>query len=386
VLITAENADGHRIRISVSDTGIGIPTEKLAGLFEKFSQADSSTTRRYGGTGLGLPISKQLVELMGGVLRAESRLDEGSTFTFSLPLPLDPEPPVARQPNPDFSGLRALIVDHTQINRFILQEQFGAWGIRSGSFATALEALTAMRAARESGDPYDFVIAGFRMPEMDGVALAKEIRSDPAIRDTIIIILSSICDSREIKAIHRTSINACMVKPVRQSHLFNTLHSTWAERAPTALRVQTERATLTPSEAIECGPLRFKGSHLRVLVAEDNIVNQKVAVRILEKMGIRVDVAANGREAIDMLRLLPYDCVLMDCQMPEMDGYEAAAEIRRLESPGRRIAIIAMTAGVLGDGHQRCLESGMDDFIAKPIKIQNLVDALKRWTPAGQSQ
>jgi CheY-like chemotaxis protein len=259
--------------------------------------------------------------------------------------------------------------------------------MRNGSFATAPEALAAVRAARESGDPYDFVIADFQMPDMDGVTLSKEIKADPAIRDTLVIILTSIGDSREIKAAQRTTIDACMVKPVRQSQLFNTLASTWAGRAPTEQRTQTEQVSPVPSGTIEpARPLRFNGSHLRVLVAEDNIVNQKVAVRILEKMSIRVDVAANGREAVDMLRVLPYDCVFMDCQMPEMDGYEAAAEIRRQESPGRHVAIIAMTAEVLGDGHQRCLVSGMDDFIPKPIQIQTLVDALKRWAPASQSQ
>ena len=283
--------------------------------------------------------------------------------------------------------MRVLIVDDSQVNRRILHEQITAWGMRNGSFATAPEALAAVRTARESGDPYDFVIADFQMPEMDGFTLAKEIKADAAIRDTLVVILSSIGDSREIKAAQGTTIDACMVKPVRQSQLFNTLASTWAGRVPTAQRTQTEQVSpALPGDIKPARPLSFNGSHLRVLVAEDNIVNQKAAVRILEKMSIRVDVAANGREAVDMLRVLPYDCVFMDCQMPEMDGYEAATEIRRQESPGRHIAIVAMTADVLGDGRQRCLMSGMDDFIPKPIQIQTLLDALKRWAPASQSQ
>jgi len=385
VLITVENVENDRIRISVSDTGIGIPTEKLAGLFEKFSQADSSTTRRYGGTGLGLAISKQLVGLMGGVLHAESRVGEGSTFAFTLPIPLDLQHAKSPEPITDLSGLRVLIVDDCQVSRRILHEQITGWGMRNGSFATATEALAAVRAARESGDPYDFVIADFQMAEMDGVALAREIKADPAIRDTLVIVLSSIGDTRKIRAVERTTIDACLVKPVRQSLLFNALASTWG-KAP-AQRIQTEQASPAPPGAIKpASPLRFDGSHLRVLVAEDNIVNQRVAVRILEKMGIRADVAANGKEAVDMLRMLPYDCVFMDCQMPEMNGYEAAAEIRRQEPAGRHIAIIAMTAEVLGDGRQRCLVSGMDDFIPKPIQIHTLVDALKRWTPASQPQ
>ena len=256
--------------------------------------------------------------------------------------------------------------------------------MRNGSFATGPEALAAVRAARASGDPYDFVIADFQMPEMDGATLAREIKADPATRDTLVVILSSIGDSRELRGAVGTAIDAFMVKPVRQSLLFNTLATRWAGKAPTAQRTQAEPGGLAPPRAVRQTP--FDGSHLRVLVAEDNTVNQKVAVRILEKMGIRVDVAANGREAVDMLRMMPYDCVFMDCQMPEMNGYEAATEIRRQESPGRHIAIIAMTAEVLGDARQRCLASGMDDFVPKPIHVGTLVDALKRWAPASQSQ
>jgi CheY-like chemotaxis protein len=387
VLITVTKAENDRIRVSVSDTGIGIPPEKIAGLFEKFSQADSSTTRRYGGTGLGLAISKHLVELMAGVLHAESRVGEGSTFAFALPLALDPQPSRSLQPIGDLNGLRVLIVDDNQVNRRILHEQITGWGMRNGSFATAPEALAAVRAARESGDPYDFVIADFQMPEMDGATLAREIKADPAIRDTLVVILSSIGDTRKIKSAQRTTIDAYMVKPVRQSLLFNTLATTWAGKAPMVRRTQIEQTSpAQPWATKHPRPLRFDGSHLRVLVAEDNIVNQKVAVSILEKMGVRVDVAATGREAVDMLRMLPYDCVFMDCQMPEMNGYETATEIRRQESPGRHIAIIAMTAEVLSDGRQRCLLSGMDDFIPKPIQIQTLMDALRRWAPASRPQ
>jgi signal transduction histidine kinase/CheY-like chemotaxis protein/ligand-binding sensor domain-containing protein len=381
VLITVEGEKNGRVRVSVSDTGIGVAEEKLAGLFEKFSQADSSTTRRYGGTGLGLAISKHLVELMGGAIRADSRVGEGSTFAFTLPLALDPQPNTNPLPIAELNGLRVLIVDDSEVNRRIVHEQITSWGMRNGSFASGEQALEALRGARESGDPYDFVIADFQMPVMDGATLAKAIKADPAIRDTVVVVLSSIGDSREARGAQ--GIDAYMVKPVRQSQLFNTLVDTWAAKLRTAHRSPAEAAGPSSPGAAKPGlHMRFDGSHLRVLVAEDNIINQKVAVRILERMGIRADVAANGREVVDMMRILPYDVIFMDCQMPEMNGYEAATEIRRREGTGRHIAIIAMTAEALAGARERCLASGMDDYVPKPIQIGSLVDALKRWAPA----
>jgi signal transduction histidine kinase/DNA-binding response OmpR family regulator len=383
VLITVESEKNDRVRVSVSDTGIGIAAGKLAGLFEKFIQADSSTTRRYGGTGLGLAISKQLVELMGGAMHAESRVGEGSTFAFTLPLALDPQPNPNPLPVAELNGLRVLIVDDNEINRRIVQEQVTSWGLRNDSFAGGEQALEALRGARERGDPYDFVIADFQMPVMDGAALAKAIKADPAIRDIAVVMLSSIGDSREARG--APGIDAYMVKPVRQSQLFNTLVRTRAARLRTAQPPQASG----PGSPLAAQPgllTRFDGSHLRVLVAEDNVINQKVAVRILERMGIRADVAANGREVVEMVRILPYDVIFMDCQMPEMNGYEAATEIRRREAPGRHMAIIAMTAEVLADARDRCLASGMDDFVPKPIRIESLVEVLQRWAPAAQAE
>ena len=388
VLITVEREKKDRIRVSVSDTGIGVPADKLASLFEKFSQADSSTSRRYGGTGLGLAISKHLVELMGGAIHASSRIGQGSTFDFTLPLQLDPNPHIAPLPVAELHGLRVLIVDDNEINRRIVHEQITGWGMHNGSFASGEQALAAVHEAREAGAPYDFVIADYQMPGMDGVTLAKAIKADPANRNTLVVILSSVCDSREVQAARGASVDAYLVKPVRQSHLFNTLATAWAGKAQALPRMADApaRATAPPSSARPIAPVKFDGSQLRVLVAEDNIVNQKVAVRILERMGIRVDVAANGKEAIAMMEALPYDVVFMDCQMPEMNGYEASLEIRRREAPGHHIAIIAMTAEVLGDGRQRCLAAGMDDFIPKPVQIPALMDSLTRWAPAKPSR
>jgi CheY-like chemotaxis protein len=382
VLVTVESETNDRVRVSVSDTGIGVAPEKLAGLFEKFSQADSSTTRRYGGTGLGLAISKHLVELMGGAIHAESRVGEGSTFAFTLPLAPDPQPNTDPLPMAELNGLRVLIVDDSEVNRRIVHEQITSWGMRNGSFASGEQALGALRGARESGDPYDLVIADFQMPGMDGATLTKAIKADPAIRDTVVVVLSSIGDSREAR--EAQGVDAYMVKPVRQSQLFNTLVHVWSAKLRTAHRGPAGLTGPSSPAAKASLPLRFDGSRVRVLVAEDNVINQKVAVRILERMGIRADVAANGREVVEMMRILPYDVVFMDCQMPEMNGYEAATEIRRREGPGRHIAIIAMTAEVLAGARERCLASGMDDYVSKPIQIESLVDALKRWAPASQ--
>jgi signal transduction histidine kinase/CheY-like chemotaxis protein len=383
VLITVEPEKNDSVRVSVSDTGIGVASDKLAGLFQKFSQGDASTTRRYGGTGLGLAISKQLVELMGGAIYAESRLGEGSTFTFTLPLAPAPQPDTNPLPLAELNGLRVLIVDDNEVNRRIVHEQITSWGLRNGSFAGGEQALEALREAREKGDPYDFVISDFHMPVIDGAALAKAIKADPAIRDTVVVVLSSIGDSREARAAQ--GIDAYLVKPVRQSQLFNTLVRAWAARLRTAQRPPADcpRSPLAAQPGLQA---RFDGGHLRVLVAEDNVINQKVAVRILERIGIRADVAANGKEVVDMMRILPYDIIFMDCQMPEMNGYEAATEIRRREAPGRHIAIIAMTAEVLDDARERCLAAGMDDFVPKPVRIESLVDALKRWAPAAQAE
>jgi CheY-like chemotaxis protein len=382
VLVTVESETNDRVRVSVSDTGIGVAPEKLAGLFEKFSQADSSTTRRYGGTGLGLAISKHLVELMGGAIHAESRVGEGSTFAFTLPLAPDAQPNTDPLPMAELNGLRVLIVDDSEVNRRIVHEQITSWGMRNGSFASGEQALGALRGARESGDPYDLVIADFQMPGMDGATLTKAIKADPAIRDTVVVVLSSIGDSREAR--EAQGVDAYMVKPVRQSQLFNTLVHVWSAKLRTAHRGPAGLTGPSSPAAKASLPLRFDGSRVRVLVAEDNVINQKVAVRILERMGIRADVAANGREVVEMMRILPYDVVFMDCQMPEMNGYEAATEIRRREGPGRHIAIIAMTAEVLAGARERCLASGMDDYVSKPIQIESLVDALKRWAPASQ--
>ncbi len=337
VAVTCESQDDSRARmhIAVSDTGIGIAGDKLVSIFGKFNQADTSTTRRYGGTGLGLAISKQLVELMSGSIGVKSVVGNGSTFWFTLPLKLGVEPYKAAAPAHDLSGLRVLIVNDNDVNRRVLHEQITCWGMRNGSFASGEEALVAIRQARAEGDPYHFVLADYQMPGIDGATLAAAIKADPTIRDVVFIMLTSIGHWNVVNRLEGGDVDCCLVKPVRHSQLLNTLAVAWSKR-----------------EALRAAPHTRDGRHLkskndgqvRVLVAEDNPVNQKLATLLLEKLGFRADVAGNGREAVNMFDMLPYDLILMDCQMPDMNGYEAAREIRRREISDERVAIIALTA------------------------------------------
>jgi signal transduction histidine kinase/DNA-binding response OmpR family regulator len=380
IAVQCQGQDGHqaRMHISVQDNGPGIPPDKLDLLFEKFSQVDASATRKYGGTGLGLAISKHLVELMGGSIGVESRLGQGSTFWFTLPLTLDAQPHAAPVPAADLRDLRVLIVDDNQVNRRVLHEQITSWGMRNGSFSSGDQALEALRAAQQSGDPYHFAILDYQMPGMDGASLARAIKSDPAIQDTVLVMLTSVGHWGAVKHMEGAGIDACLFKPVRQSQLLNTLATAWAKKTPAALadpgRPESRIADMRSALAG-----RFAGWPIRVLVAEDNVVNQKVAVRMVERLGLRADVAANGRETVRMFEMLPYDLVFMDCQMPEMDGYAAAREIRRREGPDRHVAIIAMTAEVMAGCREQCLAAGMDDFIGKPVTMGALFEALRKW-------
>jgi two-component system sensor histidine kinase/response regulator len=380
VLIAVECASspprGAQVRISVTDTGIGIAPQQLANLFQKFTQADASSTRRYGGAGLGLAISKELVALMGGEIHAESSPGRGSKFWFSLPLTLDPDPPPSPAPSTSLDRLRTLIVDDNEVNRRVVHLQVSRWGMRDTSFASSLQALEEIRTAQRTGDPYHFLIADFQMPDMDGASLAAAVKNDPATHNTIVVMLASIGSWRELKRLDCAHVDACLVKPVRQSQLLEALSSAWSRRSLAALAAQVEQhAGRAPDH-----------SAARVLVADDNAANRQAAVRMLESLGLRADVSANGREAVDMLRLLPYDLVLMDCQMPFMNGQEAAIEIRKREPPDRRTPIVAMTAETGADCLDDCLASGMDDILLKPVRREKLMATLHRWLPAGQEK
>lgn len=368
------------IRFSVQDTGIGIPEDKLEHVFEKFTQADSSTTRKYGGTGLGLAICKNLTELMGGEIGLTSSIGKGSNFWFTLPLKLSTEVPSAPTPSANLTGLRAIIVDDNEINRRVLQEQIGSWGIRNEGFASGEEALVALRKAKADGDSYQIALLDHCMPGMTGEMLGRIIKSDPDLKDTVLVMLTSVSFLNQARLMKEIGFAAHLVKPVRHSHLMDVIGEVWHNYL-NSINPNANVSNISSATATDLTNTPFCPTNVlftaRVLVAEDNIVNQKLAQRVLEKMGCRVDLAANGREAVEMVALLPYDVVFMDCQMPEMDGFEATKRIRSLENGS--LPIIAMTAHAMQGDRERCLNAGMDDYIPKPIKPVAIQKVLSQW-------
>jgi signal transduction histidine kinase/DNA-binding response OmpR family regulator len=387
VSVSCQSGKAERpgMRISVEDTGMGIPADKVGALFEKFSQVDNSSTRKYGGTGLGLAIAKELVELMGGGIGVASQADQGSTFWFTLPLPPAAAPDGQPPPGEDLRGLRAMIVVDDPINRRVLHQQITSWGMRNGSFASPEGVVGALRSACEAGEPYHFALVDYQMPEVDGGTLATAIKREPALEGTVVIMLTPAGHWDEIRRELGGSVDACLVKPVRQSQLWNTLATAWAKRRgavlPDRAKPQRRIAAIRASLAA-----RFASGAPRILIAEDNPVNQKVAIGFLDRLGIRADVAGNGREAIEMYEMLRHDLIFMDCQMPEVDGYAATREIRRRQGTARRVGIVAMTAEAMEGCREVCLAAGMDDYVAKPIRVEDLAEALWRWAPAGDSQ
>jgi PAS domain S-box-containing protein len=378
VTLAAETVDDALLHVAVTDTGIGIPHDVQARLFQAFSQADSSTTRQYGGTGLGLAISKRLVELMGGTIGVESTPGQGSTFWFTVRLGKRLAPP--NRGAVDLTALqevRVLCVDNHPTTRVVLEAQLSAWGMRVDGVADGPSALDCLRTAHRSADPYAVAILDAHLPEMDGRAVARAIKADPALAAVRLILLTSVGDRGQRDDAQRAEWSAYLPKPIRQSQLSDCMAMVLGHAStPSATRLTTRpilREALAPIPS-------------RVLVVEDNVVNQKVAVGLLEKLGCRVDVAANGREAVTMLVQLAYDMILMDCQMPEMDGFAATAAIREREaSTGHHVPIIAMTANAMQGDRERCLTAGMDDYLAKPIAADALYAVMAQWRPEGEA-
>ncbi|HZS02457.1 MAG TPA: response regulator [Chloroflexota bacterium] len=362
------------VRFEVRDTGIGIAPESCARLFEAFAQADGSTTRKYGGTGLGLAISKRLVELMGGQIGVESEPGRGSRFWFTMRLERGEEPWADSPERTDLRGLRVLIVDDNATNRTILEHQLAAWGMVSGSAASGPEALGLLRAAAAEA-PYELAILDMQMPEMDGLMLGAAIKADPTLAGTRLVLLTSLGQRGPTAETQAAGIAACLTKPVRQSHLYDCLATVMVGTTGPGWPGAPEAGART-GDAPDAAP---RGP--RVLVAEDNAVNQKVAVRMLQRLGYQADVVANGQEVVDALARVQYPLVLMDCQMPEMDGYAATAVIREREGADRHTPIIAMTAGAMRGDRERCLAAGMDDYISKPVRPEELAATLYRWLP-----
>jgi signal transduction histidine kinase/DNA-binding response OmpR family regulator len=371
---TARAHGHHELHFAVRDTGIGIPADRMDRLFRSFSQIDASTTRKYGGTGLGLAISKRLTELMGGSMWVDSTPGVGSTFHFTVPASEAPSVAGPSRRLPALRGKRMLIVEDNDTNRRILALQSLAWGMEFSAVASGPEALALL--AR--GDRYDVAILDMLMPEMDGLRLAQEICRHATDSKLPLVMLSSI-GRTELTAIAGGDAGALgrlfaavLTKPVKASSLLAVLGRVCGGQPA---RDEPGAAAAAPATLAERLPLR-------VLVAEDNPINQKVALRLLERLGYRADIAANGLEVLDAVARRPYDVILMDVQMPEMDGFEASRQLRARARATLRPRIVAMTAHAMEGDREACLAAGMDDYIAKPVRIEDLAAALERCTDA----
>ncbi len=380
VVVSVESSGGIEgqsdVRVTVEDTGIGIPAHVLPQLFKKFTQADASTTRQFGGTGLGLAISKQIVELMDGTVGIASEEGKGSTLWFTLPLPLVHGLPAEGSHVEDLTGVRVLLVDDSEINRRVMEEQLTAVGARIGGAASSEEALRELNVASEDGDPYQVAILDYHLPAMDAEALALAIKAAPGVAQPLMVALTTRSQKGEAARLRKAGFRGYLVKPTRASVLARAVRSVWSERDYGEGFTFVTRHSLAEEETAlpKAAPDEAPATRLRVLLAEDNLVNQLVASKMLEKLWCDVDVAANGKQAVDMLAASAYDVVFMDCQMPVMDGFQATDTIRREEgSSGRHVPIVAMTANAMAGDRERCLAAGMDDYMSKPVSPAELI-------------
>ncbi len=378
-----EEDDEHaEIRFSMRDTGIGIPKSKHADLFSAFVQVDGSTTRKYGGTGLGLAISKQLSEMMGGEIGMESEEGKGSTFWFTARLEKQPEETAAKKAPDrdcgieDIRGSRLLVVDDNEVNLQVVAGHCDRWNLRHSEATGGEQALEMLHKAVRSGDPFDAVITDLVMSEMSGEDLGREIKADRTLADTRLIMMTAFGNRGDAGRIRKIGFDGYLTKPIRRSVLRDCLVAVLTNRN-VPVDDDRESGDLVPRHTIR----EARRRNTRILLAEDNDTNQKVALSIFRKLGYDADLASNGAEAVQALTEMSYDLVLMDCQMPVMDGFEATAAIRAADSnvKNRNVPIIAMTAHALMGDRERCLVAGMDDYIPKPVTPDSLSDVVERW-------
>jgi PAS domain S-box-containing protein len=380
IALDGEDEEFATVRFSVKDTGIGIPTAHVPRLFQLFTQGDGSTTRRYGGTGLGLAISKQLAELMGGEVAVETAEGQGSTFAFTARLKKQPESAARRDPvASELTGARVLVVDDHSTNRLLVVRLLEAWGCRPVEAADAASALAVLRAAVAESDPFQVALIDMQMPDTDGKMLGAAIKADPSIAATTLVLMTSLGQRGETGAIRRLGFDGYLTKPLRQRHVRDCL--------ALALGRRLDASAPAPDHLITRHTVdELRRSRVRILLAEDNRVNQQVILAILKRLAYAVDAVQDGQAAIEALERVSYDLVLMDCQMPIMDGYEATRAIRQSAAPFKSIPIVALTAHAMQGDRQHCIEAGMDDYLAKPVTPAAVAAALERWLPRGTSR
>lgn len=375
VTLEREDASSAVIRFCVMDTGIGIPQDRMNRLFKSFSQVDGSTTRKFGGTGLGLTISKQLANMMGGRIGVDSEEEKGSSFWFTASLEKQREVREKKIVIPeDIRHRRILIVDDNAASRLILQEQLKSWGCRYGAASSGKEALAVLNQAGEEKDPYEIAVIDMQMPEMDGETLGRKIKQDKAISNTILIMMTSMGARGDASRLNDIGFAAYLTKPIKQSQIYDCL--------VTVLGMKKETSNVRSVAMVTRHSLdEDRKAKTRILLADDNIINQKVAVSIMKKLGYTADAVANGQEAVKALEMISYDIVLMDCQMPVLDGYQATREIRNPNAKvlNPKVPIIAMTANAMKGDREKCIDAGMDDYLAKPVKPQEISDMIEKW-------
>ena len=379
VSLLEEHENAVLLRFAVRDTGIGIPTDKIGLLFDKFSQVDASTTRKYGGTGLGLAISKQLAQLMGGEIGIESGEGKGSEFWFTARFAQQTEgSQVQHLPPAALDGVRTLIVDDNTTNRAILTVRLASWGMRTTETEDGPGALKMLYQALDENDPYRIALIDMQMPSMNGETLGRVIKAEPRFGDIRMVMLTSVGERGDAQGALEIGFAAYATKPLRHQELKNILALALSGREGTE---GTPQPIVTRHLAREMLQNRCVHRKVRILLAEDNITNQQVALGVLQRLGLSADAVANGAEAVTALETIPYDLVLMDCQMPEMDGYQATMHIRDPQSKclNPAIPIIAMTANAMQGDREKCLEAGMNDYVTKPVSPQYLMEVLEKW-------